>query len=129
MPASVTLRHGYDGSDAQVRIGDAVVLRLGGIDPEPMGGDDVQYTGTLNLAHTPNGLRLVQLEAHHRASRVERLKPRLDVFDAAAWGNPLLDPYLPVSASVARESVTFPPIRFVCSVTDLAFTGTEPASG
>jgi len=37
----------------------------------------------------------------------------------------LLDPYLVVSSSLALETVTFPPIRFVCKVDELAFTGTE----
>jgi len=86
---------------------------------------DVQYTGTLNLAHTPNGLRLVQLEADHEATRVERLTARLASFDGAAWGNPLLKPAAVVSSSLALETVVFPAIRFVCKPDELAFTGTE----
>ena len=123
--ASVDLRRGYDGADATVALAGRDVLRVRAIDPEPMALDDVQYTGTLNLAHTPNGLRLVQLEADHVATRVERLTADLSTFDAAAWGSALLDPYLVVSASLALEQVTFPPIRFVCKVDELAFTGTE----
>jgi hypothetical protein len=101
------------------------ILEVVGLDPEPLGTADLQYTGTLNLAHTPNGLRLVQVEANHQVSRVERLTARLEAFDATAWGNPLLDPYRVVSSSVAIEDVTFPPIRFVCKPDELAFTGTE----
>lgn len=124
-PAEIDCRFGYYGSEIEVRREGVVIGRFGGIDPIPMGLDDVQYTGTLNLAHTPNGLRLVQLEAHHEAEQVDRLRPRLDAFDPGAWGNSLLDPYRPVSASIAVERVTFPPIRFVCKADELAFTGTE----
>ena len=123
--ATVNVRHGYDGVDASVAFGGREILRVRAIDPQPMGVDDVQYTGTLNLAHTPNGLRLVQLEADHVATRIERLSAQLAAFDAAAWGSALLDPYLVVSASLAHETVTFPPIRFVCKTDELAFTGTE----
>jgi hypothetical protein len=123
--ADVSLRHGYDGLDASVVVGGREILRVHALDPEPMDAGDVQYTGTLNLARTPNGVRLVQLEADHTPSRVERLTARLAKFEAAAWGNPLLDPYVVVSASLAVESIVFPPMRFVCKADELAFTGTE----
>ncbi len=121
----IVLRRGYDGADASVTSAGRRILEIQAIDPEPMGIDDVQYTGSLNLARTPNGIRLVQLEADHAATRVERLTARLSAFDAAAWGNPLLDPYFVVSASLALETVVFPPLRFVCKPDELAFTGTE----
>jgi hypothetical protein len=123
--AAVHMRHGYDGVDASVAVDDRAVVAVRANDPEPMSLDDVQYTGTLNLAHTPNGLRLVQLEANHVATRIERLTANLTTFDAVACGSALLDPYLIVSSSLALETVTFPPIRFVCKVDELAFTGTE----
>jgi len=126
--ADITFRHSYDGADIKVSVGGKEILNIAALDPEPMGLNDVQYTGALNLAHTPNGLRLVQLEANHQASRVERLKARLQTFNAAAFGNPLLDPYLVISASISQESVTFSPIRFVCRPDELAFTGTEAIS-
>jgi len=128
--ADVSLRHGYDGLDAAVTLDGEEILRVHALDPEPMDVHDVQYTGTLNLAHTPNGIRLVQLEADHVATRVERLSARLLKFAAAAWGNALLDPYVVVSSSLAAETVVFPPLRFVCKPDELAFTGTEAiASG
>jgi hypothetical protein len=123
--AAVRLRHGYDGVDASVAIDERISIAVRANDPEPMSNDDVQYTGTLNLAHTPNGLRLVQLEADHVATRIERLTAHLVTFDGATCGSALLDPYLVVSSSLALETVTFPPIRFVCKVDELAFTGTE----
>jgi len=127
--APVELRHGYDGIDAKVELDGREILRVTAIDPEPMDVNDVQYTGTLNLAHTPLGLRLVQLEADHEATRVERLRARLQAFDGGAWGSALLQPYFVVSSSLASETVVFPPIRFVCKPDELAFTGTESVNG
>ena len=122
---TVLLRRGYDGADATVLYDGQTILRIVAIDPEPMGLDDVQYTGTLNLAHTPTGLRLIQMEADHAATQVERLTPRLETFVGAAWGSALLVPALIVSGSVALESIVLQRVRFVCKVDELAFTGTE----
>ena len=116
----VSLRRHYDGVDLEVD-----GLRATGLDPNPLGADDVQYTGTLNLADTPNGLRLVQVEARHSGDRVERVGGRLLDFDGATWGDPLLAPYHVVSTSIAVETVTIPAVRFVCRPEELAFTGTE----
>lgn len=122
---NVFLQHGYDGTRGHVELAGRRILEIAALDPEPLAPDDVQYTGTLNLAYTPSGLRLVQIEAQHQAVRVERLAARLQAFDPAEWGNRLLDPYRVVSCSVAVETVVFPPIRFVCRPDELAFTGTE----
>jgi hypothetical protein len=123
--AAVELRCGYDGADASVAVDDRTVLRIAGIDPEPLDRADVQYTGTLNLAHTPRGLRLVQVETEHEATRVERLRARLIAFEPTAWGSALLVPACVVSASIAQETVVLPAVRFVCRPDALAFTGTE----
>ncbi len=122
----VRLRRHYDGVDLSVHAGDEEILRVHGLDPDPMGLDDVQYTSTMNLAETPNGLRLVQVESRHQAGRVERLQADLLGFDAAAWGEPALDPYYVIAASIAlEEEMTLPAVRFVCKADELAFTGTE----
>jgi hypothetical protein len=127
--ANVVIAHGYAGVSVDVMLHGRLVLAAAGIDPEPMSPDDVQYTGSLNLAHTPRGLRLVQVEMDHASRQVERVRTTLRAFDAAALGNPLLDPYYVVSGSVAVGDVTIPPVRFVCRPDELAFTGTEPVSG
>ena len=123
--ADVSLRRGYDRVTATVTFEGNVIAQVEAIDPEPMANDDVQYTGILNLAHTPNGARLVQVEPHHHATRVERLRAALTSFDGAAWGSALLEPAFVVSSSLALESVEIPAIRFVCKPDELAFTGTE----
>lgn len=122
---SIDFQHGYAGAEIGVAADGRKVLDVRALDPEPMGPDDVQYTGTLNLAHTPKGLRLVQVEPDHHSQVVSRLRPRLVAFDAAAWGSPLLDPYRMVSSSLASGSVVIPPVRFVCRPDQLAFSGTE----
>lgn len=125
----VTFQHGYAGAEVSVSSGTGgTVLAAHAIGPEPLGGDDVQYTGTLNLAHTPVGLRLLQVEFGVAARTSERLRARLDGFEAAAWGDGRLDPYYVVTASLARAEVTFAPIRFVLRPDELAFTGTEPVA-
>ncbi len=120
----VNFRHSYDG--VSLNVGGAVHVE--GIDPEPMGLDAVQYTGTLNLAHTPKGLRMLQVEMQTSASQVERLRPRILTFDGAAWGNPLLAPSHVIAATVSTMHLVLPAVRFVCRADELAFTGTESVS-
>ena len=90
-----------------------------------MAANDVQYTGTLNLAHTPLGLRLMQVEMNSESSRVERLTSRITSFEGAAWGDGLLEPAMVISSSLASMQLSYPPVRFVCKPDELAFTGTE----
>ncbi|WP_419862804.1 hypothetical protein [Candidatus Poriferisodalis sp.] len=133
----VKLRRHYDGVDLTVapasetgngavaQDGAGTMLELSALDPDPLSVGDLQHVGSMNLAHTPLGLRLVQVETHHEPSRVERLAARIDAFDAAAWGQPLLDPYWVVSCSVSLEDIEIPPIRFVCDPAKPAAEGTE----
>ena len=128
--ANVTLRRHYDEVDLKVTAlnagtGDGALLTVSALDPDPLGLSDVQHVGSMNLAQTPLGLRLVQVETHHTPNRTERLGARIDAFDGAAWGQPLLDPYWTVSCSVSLEDVEIPPIRFVCDPTKPAAEGTE----
>jgi hypothetical protein len=100
-------------------------LQITGLDPDPLGTADVQFTVTTTLAHTPKGLRLVQVEPEYTLSRAERIRPRLEAFDPAGWGAPALDPVHPVSASVSVGAITIPKLRFVSRPDVLAFEGTE----
>lgn len=124
----VELRRGYDGIDLNVTVDGRHVAEVVGLDPDPMGEDDVQYTGSMTLAHTPQGLRLVQVEARHVSSRVERLTSRMVHFDGEGWGQPLLDPYYVVASSVAVSEVTMPAVRFLCDPEKYAWDGTEPVA-
>jgi hypothetical protein len=129
-PAEVSVRPGYDATSVAVTFtdgdatADALQLRL--FDPDPLGLDDVQYTGTLAPAEIAQGLRLVQFEPEYAAQRAERANPRVDGFDAAAWGAPGAAPRGPIAASVATATITLRPVRFVCRVDVSGFEGTEP---
>ena len=116
----------YDRVDLEVADRGTPILRLEAMDPDPLAPGDVQYSATLNLATTPRGVRLLQVEPGFTLTRAERLRPRLTAFDAGAFGDVALDPYHPVSASIATGDILIPPLRFVCRPDEMAFTGTEP---
>jgi hypothetical protein len=125
-PGTVALRRGYDRVTARVEIGGTTVLALDGVDPEPLAPGDVAYTTTVTLAHTPRGLRLVQVDTDVAATRAERLRPRLDVFTADGWVHASVEPAHLVSASIAVGDVTLQRLRYVSRPDESAFTGTEP---
>lgn len=124
-PGEVALQRRYDGVTLQVSLEGREALALEALSPDPIASGDVQYTGTLTLARTPKGLRLIQVEPSYAPTRVERLSARLTGFDAELWGHAALSPYHPVSATIALAEVTLPPVRFVCRPDVLAFQGTE----
>lgn len=123
----VRLTRGYDAVAAAVRCDGRTVLALALRDPEPLGPHDVQYTASMHLAHTPRGLRLVQVDPTVAVERAERGRPRLAAFDGAAFGDPRLAPRHPVAASIARADVTLPRLRYLCRPDVWAFEGTERA--
>jgi hypothetical protein len=123
---AVTLRHHYDSVEATAAVGDDVVISVRGRDPQPLGNDDIAYSSSVALAHTPRGLRLVQIEYDVAVTRAERLLPDLEAFDATRFGvHPTVEPYHPVSASIALGTIEVHRLRFVCRPDELAFTGTE----
>jgi hypothetical protein len=121
----VELSRHYDGVELRVSRQGRVALALSGLDPDPLSPGDVQFTVTSTLAHTPRGLRLVQVEPEYDLERVERVKLRLDHFDAEAWGAPGLDPVYPISATISVGTITIPRVRFLSRPDVLAFVGTE----
>ncbi len=116
----------YDSTAVAVTIEGAPVLAVESAAHAPLAPGDVQISETVNLAHTPRGLRLVQAEADVRLVEVERISPRVAALDASAWGQPRLDPYRRVAGVVGSGSITLRPLRYVCRPDELAFTGTEP---
>jgi hypothetical protein len=123
--AEVSLQRRYHGTRGRVTVDGEVVLDCGLTSPQPLSGDDLQYTDTMHLAHTPLGLRLVQVEYGYRFGPAERGRPMVAAFDAERCGQPLLRPSYPVSASSAVGDVSMMPIRFVCRPDRSAFVGTE----
>jgi len=133
-PADVHVRPGYDATSVDVVFRDAPAsdggaLRLRLLDPEPLGTDDVQFSGTLTPAAMARGLRLVQFEPDYEVRRSERVRARLEHFDAAAWGDARATPRDPVGASVTTATIALRPVRFVCRADVSGFEGTEPVDG
>ena len=124
----IELHRYYDSVRATVDTDGRRILDVIVADPDPLSPADVQYVANVNLAHTPRGLRLVQVETRYQVHRVERGRPRVVAFDGAAWGDARVQPVYPVSASLAVADLTFPRIRFVCRPDVLAFDGTEAVS-
>jgi hypothetical protein len=122
---TVSLVRRYDRSELIVTCDGRTVLHLIGSDPDPLSPGDVQYSVTTALAQTPRGLRLVQVEPEYDLRRVERIRPRLVAFDAPAWGEPLLEPRHPVSATISVGDVTIPRLRYLSRPDVTAFEGTE----
>ena len=60
--------------------------------------------------------------------RADRGEPALLHFDASAWGDARLVPYLPVSASFSACDVTITNVRYVCNPDIPASEGTEKVS-
>ena len=122
----VRLDANYHDATVDIALDGAVVAAIHALDPLPLGADDVSFATTVALAHTPRGLRLVQIDTDLAVTRAERLAPRMPVFDAAALGvHASVVPTSPVSASVSRGTLTIQQLRYVCRPEELAFTGSE----
>lgn len=121
----VTLARHYDAVRGTVRAGGRTILDVALRDPDPLGPHDIQYTASMHLAHTPRGLRLVQVDPAFTVERAERGRPELAAFDAAAWGDARIAPVHPVSASIAIAEMTLPKLRYLCRPDVWAFEGTE----
>jgi hypothetical protein len=126
----VALDIGYHDSHLAVAIdgahGAVPVLQVRALDPLPLGNDDVAFSGTLTLANTPRGPRLVQVDTDLVCERAERLVATMPTIDGAAFGlHPSVTVTHPVSASLSRGTLTLQPLRYVCRPDELAFTGTE----
>ena len=90
-----SLARQYDRVSARVAVDGRPILELEMRDPDPLGANDIQYTASMHLAHTPRGLRLVQVDPSFAVERAERGRPRSATFDAAAWGDARIAPTIP----------------------------------
>ena len=121
----VRLSRGYDEIRTCVSLGGRSILDAALRDPTPLRNSDAYYVANVNLAHTPRGLRLVQVDPEFEVLRAERGRPSLPGFDAAAWRCAGVRPSHPVSASFTLATLTLPALRYVCRPDVLAFVGTE----
>ncbi len=124
-PGQVRLERGYDRIRATACADGETILDLELRDPTPLRNGDVFYVASMHLAHTPRGLRLVQVDPEFEVERAERGRPVLGGFEAAAWRCAGALPSHPVSASFTLATVTLPALRYVCRPDVLAFLGSE----
>jgi hypothetical protein len=113
----VSLNRSYDRTVASVSVSGRPVLECGLVDPEPIGGGDIQYIASMNLARVVRDgsevVRLIQVDPEYTFHKADRGKPRLSVFDGNAWGLPGAQAVYPVSASFAVCDVVLPEIRYI----------------
>jgi hypothetical protein len=126
--ARVELARFYDRAEARVAVDGRTLVALHVGAPLPLATSDLQFFASVHPAHTPKGLRLVQIDTDYAITRAERGGPVLDGFDAVGFGTPNVRPAWPVAAFVALGDVTLPRVRFVVRPDVLAFEGTEPVS-
>ncbi len=124
-PGEIRLERAYDRIRAAVCVGGEEVLCAALRDPMPLRNADAYYVANVNLAHTPHGLRLVQVDPEFEVERAERGRPVIERFVAAAWNADGVRPSHPVSGSFTIASVTLPALRYVSRPDVLAFEGTE----
>lgn len=113
LPGDVVLDVGYDRIAGRVELAGHRALDVQLVDPEPLAGGAVKYGPILNLATTPDGPQLVQVDADYRFTRIERGRPALLAFDAGAWGDGQLRPTTPVAATLASADVTLHGVQWL----------------
>ena len=124
-PGTIELRRSYDRVDASVSLDDRTVLELSLVDPVPLGPDDIQFMSSVHPAHTPRGLRLLQVDPDYACARNERGRAVLRGLDAAAWGEPRIRVTWPLAATLSLADVTLARLRFASRPEQSAFFGTE----
>ena len=121
----IRLARGYDRIDAHVWLGGEAILDVALLDPMPLRPEDAYTVSSMHLAHTPLGLRLLQVEPQFEVERAERGQPQIRRFAAGAWRSQGVQPSHPVSALFTLARITIPRLRYACRPEVLAFQGTE----
>jgi hypothetical protein len=124
-PGEVRLERAYDRIRATVAVASEQILDVSLRDPKPLRNEDAYYVASMHLAHTPRGLRLVQVDPEFELERAERGRPLLAGFASSGWSCDGARPSYPVSAFFTLATVTLPTLRYVCRPEVLAFEGSE----
>jgi hypothetical protein len=102
------------------------------VDPAPLSGAEIQFAASMQLARViregAEVPRLVQVDPELTFHRAARGRPRLDVFDTSAWGEPRIEPVYPVSAWYAVCDLALPRVRYLCDPGVSTLQGTEKIS-
>lgn len=114
---SVRLVRRHDRVGATVARGDATILDVALVDPEPISGGDVQYIHSVTLAQAQHegqvAPHLIQVDPHYTFHKAERGRPEVSRFDVAAWAAAPLQLLHPISATMTTCDTDLPQIRFV----------------
>jgi hypothetical protein len=123
--ADVKLAAHYDKVRSIVSVSDSVLLDIETTDPVSLtgAGASVRYAQTLNLARTPLGLKLIQVDSSYDFKHSARGVPKLRTYEGAMLGDPHPAPTQPVSGTLVRADVLFGAIRFLADPYVTAETG------
>jgi hypothetical protein len=124
-PGQIRLHRQYDAVEASVVVDGRPVLDVVARDALVLSAPDVSFNALMSLAHTPLGLRLIDVDLQVAVHQAERLKPSCRAFDAAAWGDTRIRPANPIAASAVLGDVTLPALRYVCDPLVSALDGVE----
>jgi hypothetical protein len=123
--ADIRLAINYDRVRSIVCRGGKTLLDVGTHDPIPLigPGASVRYAQSLNLARTPKGVKLVQVDVSFDFKSSARGVPAIATFQGAELGFPYAMPVDPVSGTLVHASVAFSPIRFLADAAVTAESG------
>jgi hypothetical protein len=114
----VLLRRRTDQIEVRVAVAGREILAVDVLDPNLLAGAGVPIAAGLNLADTPRGRRLLQVDPEYVITAADRGRPVVRGFDAAAWGDEDLEPSWPISGSYLRAQVGLPRLRYLTDPTD-----------
>ena len=80
----------------------------------PLRPEDAYNVASMHLAHTPRGLRLVQVDPEFEVERAERGRPLIGHFDAqrlAQRGRAAQPPRVGARSALARDDASDAPLR------------------
>lgn len=121
--ADVRLLVGHDRIAGWAGVGDTGCFDAELEDPTPIASGSVFYAPSMNLARTPLGVKLLQVDPEYLVKSVARGLPQ--VRHHVGPVDDRLAPTWPISASFATVDITLPAIRFVCDPDVPAAQGTD----
>lgn len=80
---------------------------------EPIAPTDVLYTNSFNLALVAGEPTIVQAEPTYTPERAERGRPRVELFDAGAFGDERIKLTTPLPATYVSGSIEMRPVRWL----------------
>ena len=109
----VSLRRYHDGSHLTVEDGGREIIRIVTTSPILTAGSSMGINSSVDLAHTPKGLRVVQIAENFTFKVAEVSTPDIRHFDAEGWGLAGMRMRHPVSAVSTIADITLRPVQFV----------------